>query len=284
MEDKKLYGVEIKIPSSLQEIVEGYLYLLAPWGWESCSIDRDNIQIKVVFNTFKEANDTISILKNKIPNIQVSTYLLKSQNWLESWKQFFTPINVNNTFVILPSWEQKKIDPALIPIYIYPEMAFGTGHHATTFLCLKMLCTLKQYFDPHKDYFLDLGTGSGILGIACAKLGLKGIGVDIDSHAIQNAKYNITLNQINDFFTVQKGSIEDINSNFSLIIANILANPLIQMRENIKKHLCPNAHLILSGILIEQSPKVISCYEKVGLKLKNKLTHQEWIALHFQNE
>ncbi|MDQ7031171.1 MAG: 50S ribosomal protein L11 methyltransferase [Desulfonauticus sp.] len=288
MEDK-LFGLEIKTPAPLQEIVEGYLYLLVPWGWESIEPENEdgNATFKLLFTDPIQAENVHLTLKKQFSSIQITPYMLKNKNWLENWKKFFTPIPINNTFIILPSWENQKTKqhPDLIPILIHPEMAFGTGHHATTYLCLKLIANLKHTLITQNCFFLDLGTGSGILGLGCALLGLRGQGIDIDPQAINNATYNRSLNQISpEQFNILLTSIEKIKQKFSLIIANILADPLIQMAQEIKKHLLLQGHLILSGILKEQAPQVITIYTKLGLKLIKELTLQEWSALYFRHE
>lgn len=282
MEDKFL-GLILSFPRSLLEPLEGLLYLLVPWGWEeleSTSLEEQKVQI--FFTTPQELEETVSFLKSKFPQIKTETFLLPKQDWLENWKKFFTPIQIENTFEILPTWEKSKSN--LLPLFIYPEMAFGTGHHPTTYLCLKVIAQLHQNnLLTSKDTFLDVGTGSGILGIACAKLGLTGIGLDIDPHAINNARHNIKLNQVQDSFSLELGSLKKLNipQKFSLILANILATPLIKMREEILKHLQAQGKLILSGILKEQASKVKEAYLQSGLKLTKEFNSKEWVALLF---
>lgn len=285
MEDKFL-GLILTLPKSFKEVLEGYLYLLTPWGWEELSSkeEEEEIKIQIFFSNPKELERVLSHLTSNFPELKTETYFLPKQNWLENWKKFFTPVTINNTFIILPSW--KKNNTKLTPIYIYPEMAFGTGHHPTTHLCLEAVAyLLKQKKITSQDTFLDLGTGSGILGIACAKMGLKGLGLDIDPHALNNAQKNIDKNNVNNNFTLKLGSIKSLDQEtFSLILANILATPLIKMSSKIINHLKKTGFLILSGILNDQVKKVKSAYNLPGLNLYKELNLKEWAALIYHYE
>jgi len=272
----RLYGLKLILPLDLQEIVEGFLANLVPWGWEE-SKDKNQVQIKIIFNQPELAQQTAHFFQAKFESIQTEFFTLSDQNWLQAWKKFFTPIPVENTFLILPSWDKTNPEPYL-PIYIHPQMAFGTGHHSTTYLCLSFIAELK----PNPSiYFLDLGTGSGILGIACAKLGMRGIGLDIDPTALDNARLNVRLNKVEHLFSVKSGTIKRVETKFDLILANILATPLIKMAPFIVQALNPQGILILSGILQEQAAQVIDAYTGLGLNLVEKRGKEEWIGLKF---
>jgi len=278
--DNKLLAVNINCPKTLAESVQGFLFEHVKWGWEETELNEE-INFTIYFTNTVLANEFAALIKSKFTPLKLTLKERQGQDWTENWKQFFTPINILDRFIILPSWEKNK-RPDLIPIFIEPKMAFGTGHHATTTLCLEAIITLfdRNIIQPSQN-FLDLGTGSGILGIACAKLGLSGIGLDIDPVAIDNAQGNILANNTQDKFTPDLGSIDQINreKKFDLILANILAKPLINLAPQIVSHLQENGTLILSGILIEQEREVANTYKRQGLgdpQIKHK---NEWSCL-----
>ncbi len=185
--------------------------------------------------------------------------------------------------MILPSWEEYLEDETkLFPIYIEPKMAFGTGHHPTTCLCLEAVAELwaQKKITPQFK-FLDVGTGSGILSIACAKLGLRGHGLDIDQYAIDNAIENIKLNLVEKSVLLSVGSLDSLKreSAYDLIMANILAQPLKYLAKSLADHLKANGFLILSGILNKQEDSLIKIYQKNQLQNLCVLRHGEWSAL-----
>ena len=208
--ENKLLAINIICPKALAESIQGFLFEHVKWGWEETELNHE-INFTVYFANTVRANEFTALIKSKFPPLKLKLQQEENQDWTENWKQFFTPIKILNKFIILPSWE-KNNHPDLIPIYIEPKMAFGTGHHATTTLCLEAIVTI---FDQGKiksgQNFLDLGTGSGILGIACARLGLTGIGLDIDPVAIDNAQENALANKTHHKFTPALGSIGQVN-------------------------------------------------------------------------
>ncbi|MFN2267019.1 MAG: 50S ribosomal protein L11 methyltransferase, partial [Desulfonatronovibrio sp.] len=222
------------------------------------------------------------IVSTTAADLSFEEMAVQEKDWSEDWKRFFTPIEVDDTFIVLPEWLADS--PAeLKKILITPKMAFGTGHHATTYLCLSTLSSLlSQGLNTDGLNFLDLGTGSGILGIACAKAGLTGMGVDIDKAAIDNARENIILNQVGEKFQVKVCDLQELDTSkkYNIIFANILASTLKDMRKTITSFLNRNRYcLILSGILREQAEDVVSSYQEIGLG-KPILKHQgEWSAV-----
>jgi ribosomal protein L11 methyltransferase len=278
--ENKLLAINIICPKTLAESVQGFLFEHVKWGWEETELNHE-INFTVYFANTVRANEFTALIKSKFPPLKLKLQQEENQDWTENWKQFFTPIKILNKFIILPSWE-KNNHPDLIPIYIEPKMAFGTGHHATTTLCLEAIVTI---FDQGKiksgQNFLDLGTGSGILGIACARLGLTGIGLDIDPVAIDNAQENIIQNKVEQKFKCIPGSIQQTNrgEKFDLILANILARPLINLAPQILSHLHTDSKLILSGILIEQEQEVVNAYKKLGLPEPQLRHKSEWSCL-----
>ena len=166
-------------------------------------------------------------------------------------------------------------------------MAFGTGQHATTALCLR---AIEQYAEPltaaeaARRKVLDLGTGTGILAMGAAKLGLGSItALDNDPEAVKAARDNFQLNAVQG--VVDGTPIEQVTDTFDLVVANILAGPLVQMAPVLAKRVAQQGILVLSGILAEQADEVIRAYEKTAdsVRLQLRWTHGEWVALIFAN-
>ena len=212
---------------------------------------------------------------------------VEEENWVEAWKEFFTPVQGGEHFYVLAPWmEEERKNTPLIPIIIEPKTAFGTGHHGSTSLCLDVISDLYgQGIITNETSFLDLGTGSGILGIACAKLGLRGTGLDMDPIAIENAIENRALNNINpDQFTLACGTQDQANGTYDLVIANILAGPLQEMAPRLIEilGLAPTrGHLILSGILETQASAVAETYVALGMPQPQIRIKGEWASLYF---
>jgi ribosomal protein L11 methyltransferase len=201
--------------------------------------------------------------------------LIPEQDWNESWKKGFTPLDVGERFTILPPWEKKHDDR--INLVIDPGMAFGTGHHETTRSCLVLI--EKYAVKSAKGRFLDLGTGTGLLAIAASKLGYKEVqAVDTDPLAIEAASMNIGLNQVANV-ELREGSIVEASGMFDCIAANIISGVLVLLAPHIASRLNTAGFAVLSGILSGQEGEVIEAMEKARLKLREKYRDGKWVSL-----
>lgn len=266
------------------DLVTGLLYMHTPWGWQDDGLKDGQRRLTVHFDRPEQSAETEAALVAACPGLTVETVSVDNADWTSAWKKYFTPIPIGSRFVVLPAW--LKDEPCTAqPILIEPKMAFGTGHHQTTALCLEALDRLASsgVLRPGQS-FLDLGTGSGILGIAAAKLGLCGQGLDIDPVAVDNAHENAALNAVQDCFKPATGSIEDIpaDQRFDCILANILANPLVDMAEAICARLARPGVLVLSGILREQAQRVADAYLAQGLPAPEVSHSGDWALLVFR--
>lgn len=168
--------------------------------------------------------------------------LIPGQDWNESWKKSFEPIDVGDNLTIVPSWI--KPDTDRVPVIIDPGMVFGTGHHETTRQCLALIEKYSQ--DSSGKDFLDVGTGTGILAIGAARLGFGHVtGVDTDQSAVDAARHNVSLNGYNNV-NIYKGSIADVSGVFDLIAANLLSETLIPIAGDIISRLKSAGTAILS--------------------------------------
>ncbi len=201
--------------------------------------------------------------------------LIPEQDWNETWKKDFHAIDVGVHFTVLPPWEKQR--KGRINLVIDPAMAFGTGHHETTRSCLELMD--KYALKVRRDHFLDLGTGTGILAIAAAKLGYRRvIGVDTDKLAVDAAQKNAELNQIRSI-EIRKGSISDLDDTYDFITANIIAGVLVELAPLIASHLKKDGIAILSGILTGQDKEVIKAMVQTGLNLVERYLDGKWVSL-----
>jgi ribosomal protein L11 methyltransferase len=222
---------------------------------------------------------------------------VEDQNWMEAWKARYQPIPIGRRLIIVPAWLESP-DATRVPIKIDPGMAFGTGTHPTTQLCLEIL---EHFFDdnlqtgesniyqlPPQPTVIDVGCGSGILSVAALKLGAKfALGVDIDEASVRASRENADANGIpREQFVIGQGSVSEVLAgkfeprNAPLVLVNILAPIILRLFDlGLAKLVSPGGALILSGILAEQAEGVISCAGTYGLKLVEKRSQGDWVAL-----
>lgn len=193
------------------------------------------------------------------------------QDWVRLTQSQFEPIRISQRLWIVPSWHAAP-DPEAIVLVLDPGMAFGTGSHPTTRLCLEWL---ERQVTPGTS-ILDYGCGSGILAIAAARLGAtEVVGVDIDTQAVTSARSNAEANGVRARF---QNSAHELNAQFDMVVANILSNPLKVLAPAIAGHLRPGGSLALSGILCEQADDLIDAYAPY-LPLAVADTHDGWVCL-----
>lgn len=252
-----------------------------PQGWEELDRPFDKIAFRVHVLGENQTNEMIHKLKSFLPEAEIEFRQIIDEDWEASWKKFFTPIRAGDLFEVRPPWHERQAPEEIIELIIEPKMAFGTGHHPTTALCLEFIGNLYVEKKIQAGWnFLDLGTGSGILGIAMCRLGLQGLGIDIDPQAIACAKENALYNKA-DSIKFAVGGLECLNSldDFKIIVANILAGPLIEMADELSLVVKKGGILILSGILQEQMEAVKRAYAAQGLQEPQVLLSEEWAAL-----
>jgi ribosomal protein L11 methyltransferase len=220
-----------------------------------------------------------------LPDIQYK--MIEEVNWMEAWKEHYHPIPVGKRLLILPAWIAPQ-DDGRLPIRIDLGMAFGTGTHPTTQLCLGLA---EDYFESLTSSkgirVIDVGCGSGILSIAGLLLGAeRALGVDIDEEAIRASGENAALNGVSERLEVSRGSVPEVIGGVygikdaQLVFANILAPILVQLLDiGLGKLVTHDGSLVLSGILAEQSQSVQDALKKHGFKLVAERQMGDWVAL-----
>lgn len=286
--------VSVEVPHELVPIIENYLDGLGSAGTVEDTL-RDNMTDGILnkTNTVKgyfmgtlestmDCTDSIrrfaSSLGDLFPkaaDIQVSARGLTMDDW-EAWKRFFKVTCVSERIVIKPSWENYTARSNEAVVEIDPGMAFGTGTHESTRLCLKLLDRVIS----GGESVLDVGTGSGILAIAAGKLGAGSVlAIDIDAESVRISGNNVDLNHVADQVKVSDALLEQVEGAFDIVFANILAEDLIEMRDCLIKRVKEKGVLILSGILCTKAEKVISSYTDAQMKLLDEIKEGEWSAL-----
>jgi ribosomal protein L11 methyltransferase len=267
----QLYRLNIIADEEDFPLAEALVSAAAESGWEEESLPTGELLLRVTCEEETSRDALAAQISGILPAVRMTCELIPDQDWQANWRSYFTPIRTGD-FLILPPWLAKDAHTAekdgLIPVVIEPKSAFGTGHHPTTTMCLDAIGQLKNAGKlTCGQSFLDIGTGTGILGIGCTKLGLTGTGVDIDPLSISNARENSIINNVpDDLFSVHQGSVELAEGQtFDVVIANILAGPLKELAPQILPLVRPGGCLILSGFLAVQVPGMLEAYASMGV-------------------
>ncbi|MBK5274913.1 MAG: 50S ribosomal protein L11 methyltransferase [Desulfuromonadales bacterium] len=207
-----------------------------------------------------------------------------TEDWSNSWKVNFKPLRVGRRLLIVPSWENVQPRPDDIVLHLDPGMAFGTGGHETTRLCLELL---EQIMDNMPTLLtpsvLDLGTGSGILAMAAVQLGAGRVcAVDIDPDAVEVARENLAINGLLEQVECSTTPLDSLSGSFDVILANILAEELVRLAPSLAERLAPGGSLVLSGILAEKEPLVRTGFAHHPLEYVTTLQAGEWVAIHYR--
>ncbi|MDD2539449.1 MAG: 50S ribosomal protein L11 methyltransferase [Desulfuromonadaceae bacterium] len=212
--------------------------------------------------------------------------VVNSEDWSSSWKVHFKPLRIGKRLLIVPTWEEAMQLPGDLVLRIDPGMAFGTGGHETTRLCLELLeQTMDQCDQTSQPSLLDLGTGSGILAMAASLLGAGRIlALDIDPDAVTVAHENLELNGLSERIECGTAPLESLVENFDIILANILAEELVRLAPYLTARLSPGGYLILSGILAEKEQLVRQGFASQPLNYCQTVCSGEWVAMQYRNE
>ena len=206
--------------------------------------------------------------------------IVDDADWKDKWKEYFKPVRITDRLVVKPTWEEYEPNDGEKVIQIDPGMAFGTGTHETTSLCLKLM---EKYLgdEPQDKDVLDVGCGSGILSIAAALLGCRSVtGVEIDEDAVRVAEENVELNGIGDRVEILQGDLtEGIESKADIIVANLMADLVMTLSKSAKEHLKDGGIFISSGILLEKKDIVSDAVKKAGFEIIEIAEDGEWCAI-----
>jgi ribosomal protein L11 methyltransferase len=288
---KRWWEIFLIIPRGFGEAISNFLIEEGTTGVEEVGEDLRWEKLKAYFpqdgkekkvlHSLSRYLKSLKRIAPEISQIQIRTTSIPEEDWSKNWKRFFKPFPVTSTFVVKPPWSKIRLKKNQIPIDIYPGMAFGTGTHATTKLCLK---ALEKRLRKKGLSVLDVGTGSGILSIAAAQLGASEVlGLEIDGEAVKNATENVERNHVSDIVKVKKGRIGDVQKRFDVVVANIDLKNLKRMRMPLVHHLKDHGLLVLSGILMEEEERFRRHYMETGLlQWIETGREEEWVCLTFR--
>ena len=236
---------------------------------------EDVFAIRVYPENMEDANK----LKAELSEKKLGQCLLEEkddEDWANNWKKYYKPLEIGEKLAIVPEWEDYDNDNRVV-IKINPGMAFGTGTHESTYMCLELL---ERYVNKDDDIF-DIGCGSGILAIAGLKLGAKkALLVDIDEKCIDASHENASLNDLEDKMEIKKGNLLDVvKGRADLIVSNIIAEIIVDEIKNLKKHMDKGGIFITSGIIKERRQMVIHALEENGFEIIDELEKNNWVAI-----
>lgn len=282
--NKELHRLEVTVPEEDYDLLSGLLTLEVAFGWEEESLPGGETRFRIHCEEEDFLQGLLARIRESLPAAVCVCAPIENRDWLGAWREFFTPVPCGERFVVLPPWlagSAQQDFPGRTPILIEPKSAFGTGHHATTALCLRVISDLLDAGRLRAGQsFLDLGTGTGVLGIGCCAFGLHGDGLDIDPLAVSNALENRALNGVDPAaFSVAQGSIDAVTAQYDVVLANILARPLSEMAPDIVRACRPGGCLVLSGLLDIQADGVERAYRDCGLAAPARRLDGEWCAL-----
>ncbi|ATD30169.1 ribosomal protein L11 methyltransferase [Macrococcus sp. IME1552] len=252
---------------------------------------ESDVRVKVYFSELDYSDAIIDEIKGKINGLQdvevtrleITTDEVQEEDWANEWKNHFHAFKASERFVVVPSWEnyENQNDDEFI-IKLDPGMAFGTGDHATTSMCLKLI---EKYVQPHQSV-IDVGTGSGILSIAAHQLGAAPIkALDLDSVAVRVAVDNFEKNDCADAIQAEPGNLlKGESEKRDVIFANILAHIVDLMIDDSFALLNDNGLLITSGIILEKEEMIVEHLERVGYKIEEIMRENGWIAIAARKE
>lgn len=274
-------GVSIYDTSDLAELIKSDII----WDYvdESLLIKNEIVKVSGYFKEDdaieKEIAKKLEFLKDNSPfklgSLEMTAFLVDDTDWLNEWRKYYQPIHAGK-IVVVPKWiNYPKQDDEYI-VKLDPGMAFGTGSHESTFMCLSLLNEIEV-----KDKtVIDVGTGSGILGIASAVMGARSVeAYDIDDIAVDAARENASLNDIAKVFSADNANLIDkTNNKFDIALANITADILIDLSKSISEYLNKNGKLIISGVIATRKDSVINAFKSKGFSVVKEMAMNDWRA------
>lgn len=230
--------------------------------------------------TLKQLSHELSELSDLNIEVRIRTRIVDEKDWADAWKAYFKVTRITDKIVIKPEWQPYDSKAGEIVIHLNPGMAFGTGTHPTTAMCLAMI---EKHIKPGAS-FLDVGTGSGILMVAASKLGAASLkGIDTDPVAVEIAGKNLAGNSISSPNELICAGIEQTDKGpYDLIAANIIAQVIVDILPHIKTRMDDDATAILSGIIKEREPDVLAAAEENSLDVIETVYTEEWVAIVVQ--
>ena len=270
-------GIYIEDYSDIEEQVEqiAHVDLIEP---ELLEKPRDVVIIHLYLEPGTQPAETLAVVQARMEAAgiayTVETEGIEQEDWQNGWRKYYHPLEIGRRLAVVPSWQEYDTDR--VKLLLDPGLAFGTGGHETTSLCLEALDELVQ----GGERMLDIGTGSGILAIAALKLGaVSAEGVDIDPVAVRTAVENAALNQVEDRFSGLVGDLSDqASGTYQIITANIVANAIISLSLAVPGLLAEGGHFIASGIIDTRADEVEEALRAAGLAVAARKEKRGWVC------
>lgn len=275
------------------EIVDNFLtqeerdQLICDYFEEHLTIPTEQVQVKCYFSFEEDMKVKMQEIEEGLKNLEsvidigagtIETLVTKEEDWANNWKQYYKPFRIGKNILIKPTWEQvDDLSIHDIVIEIDPGMAFGSGTHETTSMCALLL---QKYLKQGQDV-MDVGCGSGILSIIAGKLGAKRVeAIDLDPAAVKVAKENVELNELEDKISVHQGNLlEHAQDPVDLVVANIVADIVILLTDDITRVLKTGGLFIASGIIGSRQQEVRDKIEASGFEIIEVMEDKDWIAI-----
>ncbi|WP_346885248.1 50S ribosomal protein L11 methyltransferase [Clostridium sp. UBA4395] len=253
---------------------------------ESVLTIEEGAMVKGYFKDSENFMNTLNYIKESVDKLGefgfdkgegiVTYHKVNEDDWANNWKQYYKPTKVGEHIVVKPTWEDYEEKPGEVVVELDPGMAFGTGTHETTRMCIK---ALEKKVKGDTTVF-DIGTGSGILSIAAAKLGAKHVvGVDLDPVAVESAKKNLEFNKVNNIEILYGDLMEVVEGKANIVVANILADIIMFLSEGVRAFIEDEGYFIASGILNTQRDKVTDKLKALDFIIEEVMEDGEWICI-----
>ena len=247
--------------------------------------DKTKAAVSVYLSEERNAPETVYMLQTRFAALElkvtIETKGLNETDWANCWKKYYKPVKIGKRVVIVPMWEEYQPKADDVVVRMDPGMAFGTGTHETTALCAELI---EKYINEGVRA-LDVGTGSGILAILASKLGASEIdALDIDANSVRVARENCEQNGVTNVSCRQSDLIASASGKYDFISANIVADIIIRMAENVSDFLKDDGILVVSGIIEPQAEQVVSVFDSKGFALIDKMDKNDWNAFVFKKK
>ena len=262
---KDLKNKETNVTAYLEKTPEGYAQLK--------QIDEEIWKLST-FDACAAFEDTVCLLGR----LKLCVRTVDDNDWKDNWKEYFKPVKITDRIVIKPSWEDYEKQEGEIVIEIDPGAAFGTGKHPTTTMCIK---ALEKYIRTGESTVLDVGCGSGILSIAAVLLGARDVlGIDIDPLAVIVSKENAAFNKLEDRISIVEGDLtKGVDYKADIVVANLMADLVVILAKDVRRHLNPGGLYVSSGILAEKKEEVAAKIREAGFEIVEIYEEDEWVCI-----
>ena len=290
------FQLSLEIPSDLSDVVCGMLFDLGSAGLQvEGGTDVRCVRLTAYFPACEDREQVVGALRSGLHGlarsggpqaegpgeVRIGVAEVPREDWATAWRQHFRPVYPTPRMAVCPPWDRVPDPEGGFAVVVEPKTAFGTGHHETTRMALQAMEQRVQA----GGRVLDVGTGSGILSIAAAKLGAGGVtAVDTDPQAVENARQNASLNAVGERMDLYEGSVSAVEDTFDLVVANVISGVLIPMLPDLKARLKASGRLILGGVLVREEAGFLGAVGEAGLAVEEVLRDGEWVCIVARHE